>query len=114
MLFGNAGLLDGKRATTQWKSLGWMRESFPNVTVVDDQHVVEDGHLITSAGISAGIDLALRLVARYHGEEVARATARHMEYRYPDDNTRRVETTSKRNGRWRDWLPDLLRLVRRA
>jgi hypothetical protein len=82
-----------------------MRESFPSVTVVEDLHVVEDGHLITSAGISAGIDLALRVVARYHGEEVARATARQMEYRYPDDNRRRVETIRRRDGRWWDrWL----------
>jgi hypothetical protein len=58
--------------------------------------------LINSAN---GIDLTLRVVARYHGEEVARATARHMEYRHPDDNMRRVETTPKRNGRWwRRWL----------
>ena len=60
-----------------------MRESFPAVTVVEDQHVVEDGDVLTSAGISAGIDLALRVVARHHGEAVARATARHMEYPYP-------------------------------
>jgi transcriptional regulator GlxA family with amidase domain len=105
MLLGKAGLLYERRATTHWNSLNWMRESFPDVTIVEDLHVVEDGHLITSAGISAGIDLALRVVARYHGEEVARATARHMEYRYPDDNRRRVETTPKRNGRWWDrWL----------
>ena len=46
---------------------------------------------LTSAGISAGIDMALRVVARYHGEEVARNTARHMEYRYvPEDNSRRI------------------------
>jgi transcriptional regulator GlxA family with amidase domain len=110
MLLGKAGLLDGKRATTHWKSLGWMRESFPNVAVVEDQHVVEDGHVLTSAGISAGIDMALRVVARYHGEEVARATARHMEYRYPDDNTRRVEATRRQNGRWWDrWLGILKR-----
>ena len=60
-----------------------MRESFPGVEVVEDQHVVEDGHVLTSAGISAGIDLALRVVARHHGEAIARATARHMEYPYP-------------------------------
>ena len=90
MLLGQAGLLDGKRATTHWKALDWMRESFPPVTVVEDQHVVVEGNLLTSAGISAGIDLALRVVARHHGEAVARATARHMEYPYPQDNTRRV------------------------
>ncbi len=90
MLLGQAGLLDGRRATTHWRSLGWMRESFPAVIVEEQLHVVEDGHILTSAGISAGIDLALKVVARYYGEGVARATARHMEYRYPEDNSRRV------------------------
>lgn len=90
MLLGRAGLLDGRRATTHWRSLSWMRESFPAVTVEEHLHVVEDGHILTSAGISAGIDLALKVVARYHGEAIARATARHMEYRFPEDNARRV------------------------
>jgi hypothetical protein len=90
LLLGRAGLLDGRRATTHWKALRLMRERFPAVSVRDDLHVVEDGEVITSAGISAGIDLALRVVARHHGESVARATARHMEYPFPDDNRRRV------------------------
>ncbi len=90
MLLGQAGLLDGRRATTHWRSLSWMREAFPAVTVVDDQHVVEDGHVLTSAGISAGIDLGLRLVARYCGEAVAQSTADHLEYLSPNDNRRRV------------------------
>jgi transcriptional regulator GlxA family with amidase domain len=91
MLLGKAGLLDGRHATTHWRSLPWMRESFPAVTVEEKLHVVEDGHVLTSAGISAGIDMALRVVARYHGDEVARNTARHMEYRYvPEDNSRRI------------------------
>jgi len=46
-----------------------------------EKHVVEDGRVITSAGISAGIDMALRVVARYSGEDIARATARHMDIR---------------------------------
>ena len=90
MLLGQAGLLDGRHATTHWRSLQWMRDSFPAVTVEDKLHVVEDGNVLTSAGISAGIDMALRVVARYHGETVARNTARNMEYRYSDDNSRRV------------------------
>jgi transcriptional regulator GlxA family with amidase domain len=90
MLLGQAGLLDGRHATTHWRALQWMRDSFPAVTVEEKLHVVEDGHVLTSAGISAGIDMALRVVARYHGEAVARNTARNMEYRYPDDNSRRV------------------------
>lgn len=91
MLLGFAGLLDGCRATTHWRSLDWMRESFPAVTVEYDEHVVEDGRILTSAGISAGIDMALKVVARYYGEAVARATAMHMEYPYPDNNIRRVK-----------------------
>ena len=90
LLLGKAGLLDGRRATTHWRVLGEMRAWFPAVTVVDEEHVVEDGGVLTSAGISAGIDLALRVVARHHGEAVARATARHMEYPYPEDNRRRA------------------------
>ena len=90
MLLGHAGLLAGRRATTHWRSLDWMRDSFPEVRVERDSHVVEDGNVITSAGISAGVDMALRVVARYFGETVAAATARHMEYRYTSDNTRRV------------------------
>jgi transcriptional regulator GlxA family with amidase domain len=90
LLLGKAGLLDGKCATTHWRVLEEMRGWFPAVTVIDDQHVVEEGDLLTSAGISAGIDMALLVVARHHGEAVARATARHMEYPFPEDNRRRV------------------------
>jgi transcriptional regulator GlxA family with amidase domain len=77
MRLGFSGLLDGHRATTHWRSLDWMREPFPAVTVEDEKHVVEDVYLLTSAGISAGIDLALKVVARYYGEAIARTTARY-------------------------------------
>ncbi len=90
MLLGFAGLLNGLRATTHWRSLDWMRDSFPLVTVEPAEHVVEDGRVFTSAGISAGIDMALKVAARYFGEDVGRATARHMEYPYPDSNERRI------------------------
>ena len=65
LLLGKAGLLDGRRATTHWRSLAWLRESCPAVTVEEQLRVVEDGHILTSAGISAGIDLALKVVGRY-------------------------------------------------
>jgi transcriptional regulator GlxA family with amidase domain len=90
LLLGKAGLLDGKRATTHWRVLEEMRKLFPAIKVIDDQHVVEEGDLLTSAGISAGIDMALRVVTRHHGEAIARATARYMEYPFPEDNRRRV------------------------
>jgi len=91
MLLGFAGLLNGLHATTHWQSLDWMRDSFPSVTVEYEQHVVEDGRVLTSAGISAGIDMALKVVARSFGEDRARATARYMEYPYPDSNARRIQ-----------------------
>jgi len=90
MLLGQAGLLDGRRATTHWRSLERMRDAFPAVTVEEKLHVVEHDHVLTSAGISAGIDMALRVVIRYFGETVARGTVRNMEYPFPDNNTRRV------------------------
>jgi transcriptional regulator GlxA family with amidase domain len=90
MLLGFAGLLEGCHATTHWRSLDWMRASFPSVTVEYDKHVVEDGRIVTSAGISAGIDMALKVVARYCGEAIARATAKLMEYPYPESNARRI------------------------
>ena len=90
MLLGQAGLLEGMRATTHWRALDWMREMFPTVTVESNLHVVEDGRVLTSAGISAGIDMSLRVVARYYGDAVAKSTAQQMEYPFPDDNARRV------------------------
>lgn len=80
VLLGQAGLLDGREATTHWRAIDWMRSLFPHVTVRDDLRVVDTGPIVTSAGISAGIDMALAIVARHHGDPVARATARHMEY----------------------------------
>jgi len=90
LILASAGLLDGLRATTHWQSLAMMQESFPRVAVDGASHVVEAGKIITSAGIAAGIDMALRVVAGYFGETVARATARHMEYPFPENNERRV------------------------
>jgi transcriptional regulator GlxA family with amidase domain len=89
-LLAKAGLLDGIEATTHWKSLDRMEMTFPTVKVNRDARVVDRGKIVTSAGIAAGLDLALRLVSRYHGEGVARATARQMEYPYPESNARRV------------------------
>jgi len=79
-LLAATGMLDGKRATTHWGSIGHLRERFPGVIVVDDVRVIDEGRVITSAGVSAGIDMALAVVARMHGEDIARTTARDMEY----------------------------------
>ena len=90
LLLGKAGLLENRRATTHWRSLELMQQLFPQTKVERALHFVEDGNVWSSAGISAGVDMALRLVARWHGEVVARATARHMEYPYPENDIRRI------------------------
>ena len=73
-----AGVLDGKRATTHWMYLDELRSRFPAVHVVDEGIFVKDGRVWTSAGITAGIDLALALVEEDHGHRVAMAVARRL------------------------------------
>jgi transcriptional regulator GlxA family with amidase domain len=90
-LLAAAGQLEGRAATTHWQSLDRMREHYANVRVRDDLQVVEDGKVFTSAGIAAGIDLALRIVALTQSMQTARNAARYMEYPYPENNQRRVE-----------------------
>ena len=90
LVLGTAGLLDGLAATTHFATLDFMQELLPRVQVDRTSHIVEHDTIMTSAGISAGIDMALRVVARRLGEAVARDTARYMEYPYPESNARRV------------------------
>jgi transcriptional regulator GlxA family with amidase domain len=79
-LLGAAGLLDGLRATTHWTTIDGLRTTLPTTDVLGDARVVDEGEIITSAGVSAGIDMALHVVRRLHGDDVARRTARDMEY----------------------------------
>jgi transcriptional regulator GlxA family with amidase domain len=79
-LLGAAGLLHGLRATTHWTTIDGLRGSLPATNVLADVRVVDEGEIITSAGVSAGIDMALHVVRRLHGDEVALRTARDMEY----------------------------------
>jgi len=77
-LLAAAGLLDGRKATTHWRRCADMARNFPAVQVEADRIFVCDGKFWTSAGISAGIDLALALVEEDLGEEVARQSAREL------------------------------------
>src|SRR5690349_13995747 len=79
-LLGRAGLLQGHQVTTHWGSIERLRRELPGVTVRGDARFVDEGKIVTSAGISAGIDMALHLVARLQGEVLAHQTARQMEY----------------------------------
>jgi AraC family transcriptional activator FtrA len=73
-----AGLLDGRRATTHWDSTALLAERFPRVRVDPDVLYVDEGDVLTSAGVAAGIDLCLHLVRRDHGAEVAARVARRI------------------------------------
>ena len=73
-----AGLLDGRRATTHWRHVRLLADAYPLIRVEPDAIFVADGPVVTSAGVSAGIDLALALVERDHGGEVARAVAQSL------------------------------------
>ncbi len=73
-----AGLLDGRRATTHWRHARLLARSYPDVQVQSDSLFVEDGGIVTSAGVSAGIDLALALVEEDHGGDLARDVARSL------------------------------------
>lgn len=79
-LLGRAGLLEGHRVTTHWASIERLRQSLPGATILENVRFVDEGKIVTSAGISAGIDMALHLVARLGGDDLARQTARRMEY----------------------------------
>ncbi len=77
-----AGLLDGRRATTHWQSADRLAEKHPAVTVEPDAIFIRDGDIWTSAGVTAGIDLALAMIEADHGREIALSVARrHVVFR---------------------------------
>ncbi|MYS23333.1 transcriptional regulator, AraC family with amidase-like domain [Streptomyces sp. DvalAA-14] len=78
LLLAAAGLLDGRRAATHWRQSRQLAQRFPAVRVDPDAIFVQDGKMMTSAGVSAGIDLSLALVEEHCGAGVARAVAKDM------------------------------------
>ena len=80
LVYAAAGLLVGRRATTHWASLNLLSEIDPTIITDVDARFTDDGDLITSAGVSAGIDMALHLVARLAGIERAREVRREIQY----------------------------------
>lgn len=79
-LLACAGLLDGQEATTHWEDVADLSAAFPKVRVRGRQRWIDNGAVVTSAGISAGIDMSLHLVERLVGLELALRTARQMDY----------------------------------
>lgn len=77
-ILAESGLLDGRRATTHWLFARQLRERFPAITVEEDRIFIVDGAVWTSAGMTASIDLALAMVEKDHGHDVARSIARKL------------------------------------
>jgi transcriptional regulator GlxA family with amidase domain len=77
-VLAEAGLLDGRRVTTHWANCAGLAQRYPDVTVDPEPIFVRDGNVATSAGVTAGIDLALTLVEDDHGRDVALAVARQL------------------------------------
>ena len=84
-LLGKIGLLDGLSATTHWEDIPDLRSAHPRIDVLENRAWVDEGRIVTSGGISAGIDMSLHLIRRLLGADIARATARQLEYRWRDE-----------------------------
>ena len=80
LILGVAGLLDGLRSTTHYRAYDLLGETAPRTTVVRGVRYVDTGKVVTSAGVQAGMDMALHVVARQLGLEAARETAHYIEY----------------------------------
>jgi len=80
LLLHASGLAAGRRITTHWAFVEALRGRAPDATVLDDVRYVRDGNVVTAAGVSAGIDMALWLVGQIWGVERARRTQRFMQY----------------------------------
>ena len=80
LVYAAAGLLAGRPATTHWNALDELAALDPSIVIRDGDRFVDDGDVITSAGVSAGIDMALHLVARLAGVERARQVRRGIQY----------------------------------
>ena len=80
LVLAKAGLLDGLRATTHHECFDLLRDLAPRTEIVETERFIDNGRILTAAGISAGIDCSLHAVARLLGAPAATATARYMEY----------------------------------
>jgi transcriptional regulator GlxA family with amidase domain len=80
LVYAAAGLLTGRPATTYWGQLDFLGELDDTVDVRRDDRFVDSGEVVTAAGVSAGIDMALHLVARLHSEDRAREVRRYIQY----------------------------------
>ena len=85
LLLAKAGLLEGKRATTHWGAIEALKSISKDIHVIRDRRVVND-EIITSAGVSSGIDMAFMIVENFYGEEVSSDTAKYIEFHRSKEN----------------------------
>lgn len=79
-LLAECGLLDHKSATTHWMDLDRMKDEYPKINVIDHIKFVDEGSIITSGGISAGINMSFHIIKKLCGADVAKSTSKRMEY----------------------------------
>lgn len=79
IIYAAAGLLSGRRATTHWSAVESLK-AYPDIEVDEQARFVDEGTVVTAAGISAGIDMALHLVARFESVEMAQQVRRYLQY----------------------------------
>ena len=79
-LLAKAGLLEGKKATTHWMDIDRLEREFDTITIKRDVKYVDEGSIMTSGGVSAGINMSFYILKKLLGEEIARTTAKRMEY----------------------------------
>ncbi|WP_333804991.1 DJ-1/PfpI family protein [Sulfurospirillum sp.] len=84
-LLAKAGLFEGKSATTHWEDINDLRVMFPTLDVKEQMRWVDEGEIVTSAGISAGIDMSLHLLERLMGRDLAIKTAKQMEFDWTEN-----------------------------
>ena len=85
LLLAKAGLLEGKRATTHWGAIEALKSISKDIQVITERRVVND-EIITSAGVSSGIDMAFMIVENLYGEEVASDTSKYIEFHRSKEN----------------------------
>ena len=85
-MIARTGKLDGLQVTTHWEDIGDLKEMFPALEVLSTLRWVDQGAFVTSAGISAGIDMSLHLVERLHSRVLAERTALQMDFDWTENN----------------------------
>jgi transcriptional regulator GlxA family with amidase domain len=105
-ILAKAGLLNGLAAATHWEDVGELRATHPEIDVIERVRFVDEGRVLSSAGVSSGIEMSLNLVGDLIGHDAARRTARQMEYAF--EPTPR-EARPGRGASGRDWRHDIRR-----